>query len=293
MQMPQVYSNIPVRKFRDYDDDTHEFFIRSIKDIKKRAGKGLSVPKRLDFYKIVYVTRGNGWHKVDLHNIQLKAQTILPIGSNIVQCFMEAADLEGFAIHFSRNFFLKERENYKYLFKFNIFSGPSVIDCSPEMAFILNQLKTTYDNISSDEQYEQIINYLRVLLLDLEIKKRAQYCYPKGSFEQLYYKFQQAIEKNITYQTKVKDICQCIKVDAKRLNPALKNTVGKSAKELLDERLILEIKRLLIFSNLSAKEIAFRLKFDEPANLSNYFKRHTQHTPLQFRVQQNKQPLYL
>ena len=290
--MIQIHGNIPVKKFRDYDDNTHEFFIRNIKDIRKRAGKQLSVPKRLDFYKIVYVMHGNGWHKVDLHNVQLKPQTILPIGSNMVQCFMEATKLEGFAIHFSRNFFIKERENYKYLFKFNIFSEPSVIDCSPEMAFILTQLKTTYDNISSGEHYEQIINYLRILLLDLEIKKRAQYYHPKGSFEQLYYKFQQAIEKNITYRTRVKDICQCIKVDAKRLNSALKSTVGKGAKELLDERLVLEIKRLLIFSNLSAKEIAFKLKFDEPANMSNYFKRHTQHTPLQFRSKK-KQSLYL
>ena len=276
-------NNIPTIKFRDYDDNTYEFFIRTIKDIRKRAGDRLSIPKRLDFYTIIYITHGNGWHKVDFHNIQLKPQTVLPIDSNIVQCFIEATELEGFVIHFSRNFFIKERENYKYLFSFNIFFKPSVINCTPELAIILNQLKTTYDNKSSNEYYEQIINYLRVLLLELEIKRRPQHCYYLESSEQIYCKFKKALEKNITYRIRVKDICRDIKVDAKRLNSTLKNTFGKSAKELLDERLVLEIKRLLAFSNLSAKEIAFKLKFDEAANMSNYFKRHTQYTPLQFR----------
>jgi len=276
-------NNIPIVRFRDFDDNTYEFNIRSIKEIRKRAGEWLSIPKQFDFYKIIYIARGSGCHKVDFHNIQLKSQTILLIDSNIVQCFMEATELEGFAIHFSRDFFIKEQENYKYLFNFNIFSEPSVINCTPELVIILNQLKTTYDCISSKEYYEQIINYLRVLLLELEINRQAQYCYCLESSEQIYCKFKKTLEKNITYQTKVKDICQHIKIDAKRLNSALKNGFGKSAKELLDERLILEIKRLLIFSKLSAKEIAFKLKFDEAANMSNYFKRHTQYTPLQFR----------
>ncbi|PCH71232.1 MAG: hypothetical protein COC06_02275 [Bacteroidales bacterium] len=290
--MKQVSDNIPVKTFRDFDNKPHEFNIRSIKDIRERCSVQLSIPKRFDFYKIVYVTHGNGWHKVDLHNIQLSPQTILPIDSNRVQYFIDATELDGFVIHFSRDFFIKERENYKYLFNFNIFSEPSVINCTPELAIILNQLKTTYDSISLGEHYEQIINYLRVLLLELEIKRQPQHSNCLESSEQHYCKFKKALEKNITYQTRVKDICQHIKVDAKRLNSALKNTFGKNAKELLDERLVLEIKRLLAFSNLSAKEIAFKLKFDEAANMSNYFKRHTQYTPLQFR-NKKEQPLYL
>lgn len=282
--------HIPVRKLNDYSKNPHGIFVRSIAQIRKRAGKCLSVPKKLEFYKLVYIDKGHGSHKVDLHNIKLRPQTMLLISPGTVQCFSEANDLEGFAIHFSRSFFLRENENIKYLFKLNQLRSHSAINCSPEMAFMLNQLKSTFDSISSDDDYEQLINYLRLLFF--ELRKRSQSSLDNSSFEQLCFQFQMALENEVTYQTKVRDICESMNTDARQLNSVLKNSIGKCAKELLDERLILEIKRLLMFSGLSAKEISFKLKFDEPANLSNFFKRHTLQTPMQFR-NQNKQSLFL
>lgn len=283
--MPGINDDIQIRKFCDYSSNSQEFFIRCISDIKLRAGKNLTIPKKLEFYKMVFITRGSGQHMVDFQPVELKIGKLLLIRPGTVQCFSDAEDLEGIAIHFTREFFIKERENFKYLFNLNLLSGSSVIECSDGMLFLLNQIKEIYFNLHTDEYYEQIINYLRVLLFEIKMMKQPKECMSVIASQKLFGDFEKAIEKNINYKTKVRDICIGIKVDAKQLNVLLQSNTGKSAKELLDERLILEIKRLLIYTNLSAKEIAFRLKFDEPANMSNYFKRHTGLTPLQFRSQ--------
>ena len=66
------------------------------------------------------------------------------------------------------------------------------------------------------------------------------------------------------------------------LNRTIKSTIGKTAKEYIQSRIITEAKRLLYFSELSTKEIGFELGFNEPANFSAFFKKATSFSPSTF-----------
>ena len=69
----------------------------------------------------------------------------------------------------------------------------------------------------------------------------------------------------------------------KQLNRVARENTGKTVKELIDDRLILECKRLLAFSHHSICDISTILGFDEATNMTKFFKRHTNITPKQFR----------
>ena len=66
------------------------------------------------------------------------------------------------------------------------------------------------------------------------------------------------------------------------LNRIIKSTIGKTAKEYIQSRIITEAKRLLYFSKLFNKEIGFELSFNEPANFSAFFKKRTGLSPSNF-----------
>ncbi len=68
------------------------------------------------------------------------------------------------------------------------------------------------------------------------------------------------------------------------LNAALKRATGKTAHELLHEHLIAMAKNLLSQTSLTVKEIAYQLSFNDPAHFTNFFKRYTSTTPIQFRL---------
>ena len=59
---------------------------------------------------------------------------------------------------------------------------------------------------------------------------------------------------------------------------------GKSPKEMIDDRVVLEAKRLLLYSDSSVKEISHELGFDEPTNFIKYFRKHVAQTPNTFRA---------
>jgi len=72
-------------------------------------------------------------------------------------------------------------------------------------------------------------------------------------------------------------------VSEKRLTQATSTTLGKTPKQLIDERVQLEIKRLLVHTSLSIKEIGYELGFEEPTNFIKYFRKHEKMTPIEFR----------
>ena len=72
-------------------------------------------------------------------------------------------------------------------------------------------------------------------------------------------------------------------VSYKHLNEICKSVTGSTAKEVIDNLLILESKRHLAVSDISIKELSYEVGFDEPTNFVKYFKRHTQQSPAQFR----------
>ncbi|WP_103071137.1 helix-turn-helix domain-containing protein [Aquimarina sediminis] len=59
----------------------------------------------------------------------------------------------------------------------------------------------------------------------------------------------------------------------------------KSPLQIIHDRIILEAKRLLIYTDKSAKEIAYEIGFEDASHLSRMFKRHTSFSPSEFRKQ--------
>lgn len=57
----------------------------------------------------------------------------------------------------------------------------------------------------------------------------------------------------------------------------------KSPLVVIQERVILEAKRLLMYTDKSSKEIAYELGFDDAAYFSNFFKKQTSYAPSDFR----------
>lgn len=80
-----------------------------------------------------------------------------------------------------------------------------------------------------------------------------------------------------------KDYADRLAIHVNHLNKVLKETTGRTTSELISNRVTQEAKILLKQTNASVSEIAFCLGFEEVAHFSNFFKKQTAITPLEFR----------
>lgn len=100
----------------------------------------------------------------------------------------------------------------------------------------------------------------------------------------LFRTFTDLVEDNYARHLNLQAYTTRLAVSESKLNRVCQNISNSSPKILINERLLQEVRRLLIFSNLTSKEICFQLCFSDPAYFSRFFKRHTGLTARQYRA---------
>lgn len=79
------------------------------------------------------------------------------------------------------------------------------------------------------------------------------------------------------------DYASQLNVHVNHLNKAIKETTQKTTSQIIAERILQEAKILLKHSTWTVSEIAYALGFTEVTHFNNFFKKHTQLSPLKFR----------
>jgi AraC-like DNA-binding protein len=149
------------------------------------------------------------------------------------------------------------------------------------MQSMANELQKTKDNYQSDILQNLLHNFL--LYSERERRKQDFTEIKKGEDLDFVMLFKDLLEANFKNQKQVNFYAKELFTTEKRLNQATSKVFGKTPKEIIDDRIILEAKRILAHSTENIKEIGYVLGFDEPTNFIKYFKKHTLITPVEFR----------
>ncbi|MEM9548059.1 MAG: helix-turn-helix domain-containing protein, partial [Bacteroidota bacterium] len=136
---------------------------------------------------------------------------------------------------------------------------------------------------------DMIETYLRMFLihtlrlLDVQELKKGAESHQKNKLVQ---DFISAVDKNFRTKHSVSDYAAELFITPKSLAKKLKALGYPTSTEIIQERILLEAKRSLKFSQESIKEIAFDLGFDDPAYFSRLFSKKEGMTPLEYRKSQ-------
>lgn len=98
-----------------------------------------------------------------------------------------------------------------------------------------------------------------------------------------YVAFREAIETDLAASHDVTFYAEKLGYSARTLSRACQLATGQTAKEVLIDRLVLEAKRLLVHTDLTAATIATELGFSEPTNFGKFFSRNAGISPARFR----------
>jgi len=105
---------------------------------------------------------------------------------------------------------------------------------------------------------------------------------PRGPAAEILTVLRTELERDVVHR-RVEDYAEVLGCSVRTLTRACLATTGRSAKQLIDERIALEAKRLLATTDLPVSEVGRRLGFDEPTNFGRFFARETNQTPGVFR----------
>ncbi len=95
--------------------------------------------------------------------------------------------------------------------------------------------------------------------------------------------FRSLLEQHLVDKWSVRQYCACLKIRSIDLVDSCKKVLGCTPSELISDRLLLEAKRQLTYSNTPSAAIAYDLGFNDAAYFSRFFKRQTGLSPSEFR----------
>ncbi len=284
-------------KFNNQQNPNAEFDLVRIEELFDIVGTDHS-PDELhvvEFYIIIFIETGEGYHTVDFRDYACEAGTILTVRKDQLQKFFRG-NLTGSMLLFTDDFlvsYLEQLEAFKSLQIFNELLGTPKIQLSTtemeEIADLINRMQNEYFSTNDKYSLEIIRSELHILITKLyRIKsKRKQIIFDKKYLGE-FIEFQKLVEHNVRETTRVQDYAKMMGVSTKTLNNISKTITHKTAKEFVDEICTKQIKRQLINTKLSIKEIAFASGFEETTNFYKYFKRQTHTTPERFRLEMSR-----
>jgi AraC family transcriptional regulator, transcriptional activator of pobA len=251
----------------------------------------MTIPHRTNFYHIVWIQKGNPIHIVDFKPIKIPSNSLLFINKERVHSFDKSGKYDGKGILFTDDFFCKTEQDTKYLkstILFNDLLDMPVIKLdrnNNHLAEILSQMNDELGKPKDSFHYDILQNLLHNFLLLAERERRKQGFteIKKGADLDYTILYKGLLDEHYRKIKSVSSYAGLINVSEKRLTKATTNTIGKTPKELIDDKVLLEAKRLLVHTSMTIKEIGFQLGFDEATNFIKYFRKHINKTPIEFR----------
>jgi AraC family transcriptional regulator, transcriptional activator of pobA len=202
---------------------------------------------------------------------------------------------KGYILTFSFDFISVSIAQSKFLKEFSFFNISNLnthFELQPSDTEKLIYLfeKMIYEYEQNQYRSKQILlGYLWVLLneckkiYDEAIEKLRKQDKPKPS-KQLFDSFQNLVATNLSQYSKVEEFADMLFVTPNHLTQSIKETSGKSPKEFITQRRLLEAKTLLLNSTNTVSEISYLLNFSEPTHFTKFFKKETSLTPIEFRM---------
>jgi AraC family transcriptional activator of pobA len=106
---------------------------------------------------------------------------------------------------------------------------------------------------------------------------------PDDADVQLFRRFDQALERDFARHHDAAHYADALAVPPAQLSRSLSHVTGRTTKQLITDRVMLEAARLLRFTDLTVGEIAFRAGFEDQLYFSRAFKRHYAEAPTAYR----------
>ncbi len=255
---------------------------------------------RHDYQTIIWTESGTGQHLIDGHVIQLIPNTFCMIAQGQVHQFI-AIDTH-FAltsIRFNDAFLPESAFGQIWSYRATLFNNPSphhqILSVPPdeiiEIELLLQLMKTEYNRTQSFRQDDGLRFLLQFLLLRIaRLQQNSAYELSNVNVADydLYQNFVTLLENQFHEQHSVNYYADAINFSSSKLSQLTKQILGKPAKRVILDRINLEAQRLLQFSDLSVKEIAAALGYNNPYHFSRAFKEWNNLSPNEYRKQNKK-----
>ena len=241
----------------------------------------LGVPQRKMRYVLVLCTAGVIDMVVDEQHFRLAAGDVITITSGQVHYYSAIENAQGFILEFTLDFFCKDDNDVELIFHNGLFCHFAMNEVIPVDQSLVETQLALIETELNEKPYQYLISLHSRIALILVAINRAKVSRGDEIWkpEALFLKYLEAVRGNFEHNYSVADFAQMLGTTEVKLNELSKLHSGKTAQAVIFGLVTAEAKRLLVYGDLTIKEVAYKLGFNDPFYFSNFFKKQTDLSP--------------
>lgn len=288
--------------FRDYGSNNRHFHVYPYD--KSADPRNLRhVPHRHDFYQIIWLREGCGELECDLRRERFRSESLFFFAPGRMHSWRHEIPTRGVMVGVTPEFFNADTNHPGLLGRMS-FLHDMTMPILPLEGAAAREMDEIFEHLLDEANrpeigVEDIVRALMTIILSKSrqhLKRlresgvvgppaapttgRAESVYPLSQ------RFRVALEQNFPKLLKVSDYAALLHVSRSHLNEDLRQHTGRTASDHIHDRLLLEAKRLLVYSSFTVSEIAYQLQFQDPSYFGRFFRQRTGESPGTFRARE-------
>ncbi|GAB3340495.1 helix-turn-helix transcriptional regulator [Larkinella ripae] len=281
-------SPVPVYKLQAFP--RHEpdalFYMTRLEKLVQEF-KGIDKPHSHTFYLVMWIVNGSGTHTIDFKTHSIAAHQLYFLTPGQVHSWQLSDDIEGFNLFFEANFFRSRFGNRLFQYPFyHSHQHQPLLEATGSPALFRDLFRYAWQEYETRQpnRSEVFLSYVHLLLETANRLYTEQRNTTDANLFDRVRQYEELLEQQFLTVREVSSYADQMHLTPNYLNHICKKVLGKTASQLLHERLVIEAQRLLTHTAQSVKEIGFQLGFEDPSYFVRFFKKHTRQTPAEFRL---------
>lgn len=260
------------------------FVIKTMEAIDELQGGIADNPHRHNYYTVIWPLTATGKHVIDFKEYPILPHHLFFVSPGQVHQIITNPKPTGYVILFTSEFLEKNSIRNDFITNLRLFQKSDETPPLPLTDQLVSILKPFADQMLSafnsrkELYFETIGAYLKLFLIECNGNCTLNPDTNTQNIEvgkTIVKNFKAIVEREFKNWHQVKNYAESLSVTPNYLNEVIKSAIHLSAKDFIQERLILEAKRMALFTRKSGKEIGFELGFEDPSHFSKFFKTNT------------------
>jgi AraC-like DNA-binding protein len=280
-------SVLDIRQFHDHDS-AEDFYANTLEDHLITRHKDIALPHSHNFYLAILFTQGSGMHEVDFSAYEVKPGALFFLTPGQTHHWELSEDTKGYIFFHTRPFYeLLYTKNTlsQFPFYYSIHSTPCLYldhESSEKLTALFKQVYT--ENHLANPFKELALNSLINLIYITAARLYEDTTAPlnNNAYYIKFRKLEELVEQHYKQEKSPAEYASMLAMTPKHLNRITQAVTGKTATDVILDRVLLEAKKEMVLQRGSLNQIADDLGYIDYAYFSRLFKAKTGETPSHF-----------
>ena len=278
---------LDINQFQDHDS-AEDFYANTLEDHLITRHKDIVLPHSHNFYLAILFTHGSGIHEVDFSVYDVKPGALFFLNPGQTHHWELSPDTKGYIFFHTREFYELQYTNNtlsRFPFYYSIHSNPCLYLDVEHSEKITTLFKQVYKENHSVNKLKELLltNLLSFIYVEATRLYKSNNQVPgNNAYYIKFRRFEELAEQHFREEKSPAQYASMLAMTAKHLNRITQAVTGKTATDVILDRVLLEAKKEMVLQRGSLSQIADALGYNDYAYFSRLFKAKTGETPSRF-----------